>query len=213
MSQSPEIYGFSGKLGVGKNYIAENLFYHALPQKNTLIMALADHFKVDTVSKDNVEFDKVFVKKDEQTRRLLQIRGTEEGRDKYGKDIWIRTIQTWIKLYHDRGVERFIITDIRFPNEAEWVHQMGGITFRINAPERNEQALQQESECDPKKYHAISTHASETGLDSYQNFTYMINNDYGQEDQVTIQIEEIANELSSEPSGTLEKKTKSRRLK
>ena len=195
MSQ-PEIYGFSGKLGVGKNYIAEKLFYRSRPQKNTLIMALADHFKVDTVSKDQVEFEKVFVKKDDQTRRLLQIRGTEEGRNKYGEDIWIRTLQTWIKLYHDRGVERFIITDVRFPNEADWIHQLGGVTIRINAPKRNEQALQQESDGDPKKYQAISTHASEVGLDSYQNFDYVLENDVGQEEVVTKQIEQIVSQLN-----------------
>jgi len=197
MNQSkPEIYGFSGKLGVGKNYIAEKIFYHNLPKKNTLIMALADHFKVDTVSKDNVEFDKVFIKKDDRTRRLLQIRGTEEGRDKYGKDIWIRTLQTWIKLYHDRGVERFIITDVRFPNEAEWIHQLGGYTFRVNAPKRNEKALKEESDGDQKKYESISKHASEVGLDNYQNFSYILNNDYGEEDKITVEIDQIINRLT-----------------
>jgi len=210
MSQSkskPEIYAFSGKLGAGKNYLAEKVFYQSLSPKNTLIMALADHFKVDAIAKDRVDYQRVFVKKDDETRRLLQKRGTEEGRDKYGADIWIRTLETWIQLYHERGVERFIITDIRFPNEARWIRKLGGLTFRVNAPKRNERALQEESKGNQEQYQAISQHPSEVGLDEYEDFDYVLNNDYGQEQQVTREMERIVNELGQHQQGRKMRKT------
>ena len=51
-----EIFGFSGKIGSGKNYVSEKLFLPLLPYKQTLVMALADHFKVDACSKDNLAY-------------------------------------------------------------------------------------------------------------------------------------------------------------
>ena len=57
-------------------------------------------------------------------------KGTEEGRLKYGEDIWAKTLQMWIRVYKDRGLERVIVTDLRFPNEVKWLKQQGGYTFQ-----------------------------------------------------------------------------------
>lgn len=192
------IYGFSGKLGTGKNYIAEKLFTSMMPKANTLVMALADQIKVECCVKDRVDFELAFHKKDEATRKLLQIRGTEEGRDKYGDDIWIRYLDTWIQVYEERGIERVIITDIRFPNELEWIRTKGGIAIRVEAPERNRDELMRESGGDSKIYEAISTHSSETGLDDkILEFDYIINNDYVDEDEVVGQIKNIVRDVST----------------
>ena len=113
-----ELIGLLGHQGVGKNYIAENILNDILPKKNTLIMAFADHFKVECITKRNVPYEKVFKEKDKISRRLLQIVGTEEGRNVYGDDIWVNTLETWLNIYKSRGVERFVICDVRFQNEA-----------------------------------------------------------------------------------------------
>ena len=91
----------------------QRLFYLKYYQKNTVVLAFADHFKVDCICKHNANYDKVFGEKDFETRRLLQLAGTEQGRNKFGYDIWIRTLETWIKILNSRGVERFIISDVR----------------------------------------------------------------------------------------------------
>ena len=122
-----ELIGLLGHQGVGKNYIAEVVLKEILPKKNTVILAFADHFKVDCICKHGASYKKVFEKKDFPTRRLLQLVGTEEGRNKYGSDIWIKTLETWIKLLNSRGVERFIICDVRFQNEANWIKKLNGI--------------------------------------------------------------------------------------
>ena len=93
-----EIIGLLGHQGVGKNYIAEKVLPKILPKKNYIVLAFADHFKVDCICKHNMEFNKIFGKKDFETRKKLQIIGTEEGRDKYGYDIWIRVLETWMKI-------------------------------------------------------------------------------------------------------------------
>ena len=121
-----EIIGLMGHQGVGKNYIADVLLKH-LPTKNSVIIAFADHFKVDCICKHNCDYNKVFGEKDYETRRMLQKVGTEEGRNVFGENIWINITETWIKLLNERGVERFIICDVRFQNEADWIKKMNGI--------------------------------------------------------------------------------------
>jgi FMN phosphatase YigB (HAD superfamily) len=197
-----ELYGFSGKMGTGKNYIAEKLFKAMLPTKNTVILALADHFKVECCAKDGVDYNRVFGEKDGETRKLLQKRGTEEGRAVYGEDIWTRTLEIWIRRHHETGVERVIITDLRFPNEVEWVKSLGGMTFRINAAERNKTRLHQEAERmgaesnDPisleERVNMIAGHSSEVALDNHEEmFDFLIDNDYSHQLNVPNQVRDI----------------------
>lgn len=190
-----ELFGFSGKMGTGKNYLAEKLFKALLPRKNTLVLALADHFKVDCCAKDGVKYQKVFVAKDEETRKLLQKRGTEEGRAVYGEDIWIRILEIWIRRHHETGVERVIVTDLRFPNEVEWLKSLGGITFRIEAPERNLDRLRHEAKGDSERMQEIQSHASEIALDGYHGFDYLIENDYSHQPLVANRVRDIVRQL------------------
>lgn len=189
-----ELYGFSGKIGSGKNYVSEKIFLPLLPKKSTIVMALADHFKVDACSKDNLAYERVFINKDEETRRILQLRGTEEGRLKYGEDIWTRTLDTWIRVYQDRGIQRIIITDIRFKNEVKWLKNKGGKIFRIISPERTHTRMSKEA-VNQEAYDRIKNHASEVDLDDYHDFDYVIANDYKDEDNVHNKIRDIVLEL------------------
>lgn len=60
---------------------------------------------------------------------------------------------------------KWIITDMRFPNELIAIQQRGGITIRINRPDT-----------------AVGTHLSEIALDDYQFFDEVIDNDGTMED-------------------------------
>lgn len=175
-----EIIGFSGKMGTGKNYLSEKIFMNKLSYKATLIMAFADQIKIDAIVRDKCDYKLIYGEKDEKTRLALQKRGTEEGRNKYGENIWIDYIDNWIKVYSERGIERFMITDVRFPNETDWIKSKGGKVIRINAPNRNERRLQYESKGDKVKYDMIKNHLSETALDNY-TFDITVNNDYGED--------------------------------
>lgn len=101
------LYAFSGKLGSGKDFLANTLRSMLPTERNCVGLALADHFKVDAISKDGLDYNKVYGEKDERTRKCLQHRGTEEGRDKYGEDVWVRTLTTWMSVHRDRGTDTF----------------------------------------------------------------------------------------------------------
>ncbi len=172
-----ELIGLLGHQGVGKNYIAEVILPKILPKKNTVVLAFADHFKIDSICKYNASFDKVFGEKDYETRRLLQKVGTEDGRHKYGYDIWIRTTETWIKILHSRGVERFIISDVRFLNEAEWIKSLNGKLIKIESPIRFKQRLLKETNNDEDKINEIINHPSESNVDNISIYDICVNND------------------------------------
>ena len=165
-----EIYAFAGNLKTGKNYVAEKLFIPLLPFKNTLVMGFADHFKIDAINKGNLKYEKVFGEKDDETRKQLQLMGTENGRDKYGQDIWINIVDTWMKIYNERGVERFIITDLRFKNEYEYLKSKNAKIIKIEAPNRQKENLKGQDL-------QVLNHRSETELNDIE-FNYIINNDY-----------------------------------
>ena len=171
-----EIIGLMGHQGVGKNYLADVLLKN-LPKKNSIIIAFADHFKIDCICKHNCDYDKVFGEKDYETRRMLQKVGTEEGRDVFGENIWINITETWIKLLNERGVERFIICDVRFKNEADWIKKMNGILIKIVAPNRYRTRLEKETKNNQELINKIMNHKSEVMIDKFNEYDFEIKND------------------------------------
>ena len=142
------VIGLSGEVGSGKDWIAKEHFVRNYGFHN---MSLAWHFKVQCVSHGDATYKEVFDTKPPRVRRLLQILGTEQGREVWGEDIWVNTMFTWMTLYHrDWGIDKFVIPDVRFPNEVEGIKQVGGRVYRVTG-DRNgrfitDQALQHPSE-------------------------------------------------------------------
>jgi len=64
-----------------------------------------------------------------EIRQLLQRFGTEVGRELYGETFWVDRV---LKQLTPDG--NFVITDVRFPNEADAVRDIGGSLFRIARP-------------------------------------------------------------------------------
>lgn len=60
-------------------------------------------------------------------REALQKLGTEVGRDVFHPDFWVFELENRLNL-HDLPV---VITDVRFPNEINWIHEMGGKVYEI----------------------------------------------------------------------------------
>jgi hypothetical protein len=63
-----------------------------------------------------------------EVRRLLQVIGTEGVRDHIGEMSWVNACA--LKIERD-APERVVVTDVRFPNEADWVHDQGGTLVKI----------------------------------------------------------------------------------
>jgi dephospho-CoA kinase len=176
-----EIIGLLGHAGTGKNYVAENILPKILKPKNTVVIAFADHFKVDAIIKYGADYNKVYGQKDFLTRKLLQKVGTEEGRNVYGENIWINAVDTWIKVLNSRGVERFIISDCRFKNEVDWIRsKKNGKVIKINAPNRFKDRLIKETDNNTDQINKIKSHPSELQIDEC-SYDFVIDNDYGQD--------------------------------
>jgi hypothetical protein len=97
----------------------------------------------------------------------LQWLGTEGFRKK-DEDFWLKCLY-W-NLYNKRP-RIAVIADVRFPNEAEFVKKMGGVTIKVSRFNKDG-SLYVVSDRDPN-------HPSETSLDTYTGWDYSIENSSG----------------------------------
>lgn len=107
-------------------------------------------------------------------RLILQLLGTQGGRKVIHPDIWVNALFSDYKPLNElvsadkitldglsgESLPNWIITDVRFPNEAKRIKILGGINIRMSRD---------------IKTSAGNTHESETALDNYE-FDYIINN-------------------------------------
>jgi hypothetical protein len=63
-------------------------------------------------------------------REALQKIGTEVGRDIFHRDFWLHVLDQKI-----RADKKYVITDVRFPNEIKWIHDHGGLVIEIQRGE------------------------------------------------------------------------------
>lgn len=96
-------------------------------------------------------------------RGTLQRLGTEVGRNILGSNIWVDATMNALDVERD-----YVITDCRFPNEAQAINRAGGLVVRVQRPGNG----------------PANDHPSETALDDYQ-FDGVINNDGTLEDLAT----------------------------
>lgn len=64
-------------------------------------------------------------------RTILQLAGTEGGRHIFGTSLWVDVAFRQIELNPEK---RFVISDVRFPNEAEAILERKGMLFKIDRP-------------------------------------------------------------------------------
>jgi len=129
---SLKLLGFSGKALHGKDTcarIAREIAEEELGLEmgqwafayllKALVYAEADH---------QFSLEDVFYNKPAEVRERLQLRGTEEGRDKYGEDLWLLGTAAMLHILENTTkLQGVTITDVRFPNEVSFV-RLGGVT-------------------------------------------------------------------------------------
>lgn len=104
-------------------------------------------------------------------RDLLQLIGTEAMRNVIHHNIWVNALFADYKLskgkYDNVAIQDsypyWLITDVRFPNEAEAIKERGGILIRVN---RGRMSMVE----------MANQHPSETALDNYDKWNYKIDN-------------------------------------
>lgn len=167
------LIGLSGNLGCGKNYIGEKIINKKM--LNSLVIGFGDHVKVEAGRLFRFSFHELFVEKNENSRKRLQSFATEENRDKLSSDTWINALYMWIQLFQSRGFEHFIIPDVRFENEAQFIKKQGGILIKIIAPDRTQEKVLQETKGDTDKAQKLLNHSSEKGI-SDEYFDLILDN-------------------------------------
>ena len=188
------LLGISGKLGVGKNYITENylvpkLIKHCSIENTQFVpyfFSFGTQVKVELYSRDTssyLNYNNLFMEKTKHSRSSLQQYATEHGRDKYRKDMWIRAIDMWIKVQISnlevvnkhllrKIVPIFVVEDVRFQNEYDYIKSNSGILVLVESRYRNFQKRLHELNNDDSEI----IHESEIGLE-HLDFDLRIYND------------------------------------
>lgn len=160
------IIGLSGYARSGKDTIAEILimnygfrrlaFADNIRKAIKVLDPILDNGKRVNEMVSEVGWEKA--KAQTEMRRLLQVFGTEVGREMFGEDFWVE--QVFNEIINDYTYENFVITDVRYPNEADFIRDRGGEIWRITRSDIN----------------AINSHSSEHAMDNY-DFDRFISND------------------------------------
>lgn len=128
-------------------------------------------------------------------RLLLQLIGTDCGRNIIHPNIWVNSLMNKykdkfgamdimdtktmnIKRVYEQKESNWIITDVRFPNEFHAIKQKGGLTIRVEKDSEiiaTHQAFMQDNKGEYIKSISIECHPSKTALDDVE-FDYIINN-------------------------------------
>lgn len=124
-------------------------------------------------------------------RKILQLLGTEGGRNIIHPNIWCTATMVDYKqsryfvgeqehAYQTEDIwPNWIITDVRFPNEAKAVKDAGGILIRVNRPNAK----------------SGDSHPSETALDDYDGWDYVIEND-GDLEQLKVKVTALLSKIT-----------------
>jgi hypothetical protein len=106
---------------------------------------------------------------DRTLRELLQNVGTDLLKSQLNADVWVDALMRDF----DPIDSHWIVTDVRFPNEAKAIRDEGGTLVRINRPDIK-----------------LTDHACEVSLDNWDNWDMVVENDKGID-----KLNHFANEL------------------
>ena len=135
------IVGLSGKMRAGKSVTAK-----ALAEKHGFVnLSFATYLKEDVVAM-GFDPEDVYHRKPPWMRALLQSYG--QARRAQDPDYWLKKLEASVAMCKPTTI--FIVDDVRFPNEATYIEQMGTL-IRL---ERD-------------GYNNVDTDLSETALDDW----------------------------------------------
>ncbi len=156
------ILALGHKAGVGKSAACEYLARTYSFLSDAFAFSLKESVKIKFGwTDDDLKFKKEIVDPfwGISPRRACQLEGTEAGRNVFGEDVWIKTLKKRMTLNPTRN---YAISDLRFPNEAEFVKKQGGLVIRLD---RDIVGTEEE-------------HVSETALDGYTGWDMVLENNF-----------------------------------
>ena len=124
--QQIKVIAFVGKAGSGKTAAAKYL----VDKYGYTRLSFSDGLKKMLLMGLNVPFEHLYgYKKNEPCPQLCEVTarhamitlGTEWGRNLIHPRIWVRTLDLQMCKLMSKGYKKFVIDDVRFLNEAQWV--------------------------------------------------------------------------------------------
>ena len=120
-------------------------------------------------------------------RKILQYLGTDILRNEIntvipgiGENFWINRLK--INCEQNPDI-KYVISDVRFQNEVDWIHEMGGVVIKIDRPILSD-----------------DRHGSEKNIDLIENYDKLINNDGSIEEfyeKIDVVFKTIINNISN----------------
>lgn len=143
-TQHIQLIGLTGLAGAGKDTVRQILenqhgfigLGFADPIRNMLRTLLSDNGISEAWMDDRELKEHPIPTLGKSYRELAQTLGTEWGRVVLGHDFWLRIAAAYMLDVSGTtfGPLRFVIGDVRFQNEADWVRQRGGVIWHISRP-------------------------------------------------------------------------------
>lgn len=138
--RKPILIGLVGAAGVGKDTLADALVAELLDADKrafaTPLYAMANtllgELGVTPKWHDRGWKESPLPNLGFSPRRMLQTLGTEWGRQ-LNNDLWLHAMSATWAAGRQQGVS-LIVPDVRFPNEAQWVTDNGGLLVRVLRP-------------------------------------------------------------------------------
>lgn len=176
-----KIYIISGKARHGKDTTALAI-KKACNNKKVINLAYGNYIK---------EYAKVISdwngSEETKPRKLLQTLGTDIIRNKIDKDFFVKRLCDDIKVY-SYYFDIITISDARFPNEIDIPREMFNNVVTIKVVRDNFESPLTDSELN---------HQTETALDSYNDFDFILKND-GTIPDLYKKVEEIVRKVEHE---------------
>jgi hypothetical protein len=167
------VIGISGKIGSGKDAFAELFIKHVAEEFGHQFenKKFAYNLKKIVSILAGVPLDDVFSREGKlkylpewgmTIGEMQQKLGTEAIRNNIHNDAWVLSL---FGTYQE-DKDFWIVTDVRFKNEAEIIKKKGGIVIRLNGDPNNSRVGDDRN----------MSHQSEIDLDDYEGFDYVYEN-------------------------------------
>jgi len=167
------VIGISGKIGSGKDAFADLFIEHAYEEYGAAFQnkKFAYNLKKIVSVLTGVPIKEVFSREGKKKflpdwnmtiGEIQQKLGTEAVRNNIHDDAWV------LSLFgrYNKEDDFWIVSDVRFKNEAVIIKKMGGIVIRLNGDPLNSKAGDDRD----------MSHQSEIDLDDYEGFDYVYDN-------------------------------------
>ena len=188
------LIGFSGKKGSGKSYFADYLVNNKLFIKLSFASPLKEITKIlfnlsDEDVKDPIKKELINPKFNASPRELMQWLGTDIMREEFNKkfnysgSIWIDSVKDKVKTLLDNNKD-VVIDDVRFQNEVDMIHSLGGIVINLrndldNTLTNSTSTHSSENQKLTFNYEFVNDKSYSNTYDIYLNLDLLINKHYG----------------------------------